>query len=277
MKIRIFTLLLLLCSFNFLFAWGEEGHALIARKAVDLLPDEMIGFKVWQKYIEEHASDPDIRKKDYKSEEPKHYIDLDFYQEFRMGEMIYDYNALIGRYGDSIVTKMGILPWATTDTYNNLVLSFKEKNRDRMLVYVTDLVHYVADGHQPMHTVLNYDGQLTSQKGLHARYEIHMVNRYLQEIEDAFYDQTPFSIENPQDFIFYYIINANLVSDLIFTADNTAYGQTGSRDNEDYYKILWFRTQYITKLMINNAANATASMIYSAWLEAGKPAFNDFE
>jgi hypothetical protein len=277
MRIKLLTLLFLFSSINFLFAWGEEGHALIAKKAVDLLPAEMAEFKLWQKYIEEHSADPDKRKKDDKSEEPRHYIDIDFYQEFRMGEMIYDFNALAGRYGDSIVNKMGLLPWATEETYNNLVFSFKDKNRDRMLIYVTDLVHYVADGHQPMHTVLNYDGQLTSQKGLHARYEIQMINRYLQELENSFYYQEPNYVSDPRNFIFDYITTANLLSDPLYSADNIAFGQAGTRDSDEYYKILWFRTQYLTKLMMNNAAHATASMIYSAWLDAGKPGLNDFE
>jgi hypothetical protein len=278
MKIKILIILFFLSSSSgMLFAWGEEGHALIARKAVELLSDEMTDFKKWKQYIEDHSSDPDKRKKDDKSEEPKHYIDIDFYREFRMGEMIYDKEALVGRYGDSIVTAMGILPWATLDTYNGLVYAFKQKNRDRMLVYVTDLAHYVADGHQPMHTVLNYDGQLSNQKGLHARYEIHMVNKYLKELENSFYHQAPYYIDNPLDYIFYYITNANLISDLVFTADNAAVGQAGERDSDDYYKILWFRTKYITTMQMNNAANALASMIHSAWLDAGKPDLNDFE
>jgi hypothetical protein len=242
MKLKILIIFFISSGLSLLFAWGGEGHTIIASKAVELLPKEMNDFKQWQQYISEHSVDPDERKKEDPSEAPKHYIDIDFYREFRMGEMINDREALIGRYGDSIVTAMGLLPWATLDTYNNLVYSFKTKNRDRMLIHATDLAHYVADGHQPMHTVLNYDGQLTSQKGLHARYEIHMINRNLEEIQNSFYEQTPYYVEEPLNFIFHYISNASLISDLVFTADNAAYGQTGERDTDDYYKVLWFRT-----------------------------------
>jgi hypothetical protein len=278
MKLKLYIILFILVSgITSVYAWGEEGHALIAKKAVALLPEEMNDFKKWAEYIEAHSADPDKRKKDDKSEEPKHYIDIDFYREFRMGEMIYDKAALEGRYGDSIVLSMGILPWATLDTYNNLVAAFRDQNRDRMLIYTTDLAHYVADGHQPMHTVLNYDGQLTSQKGLHARYEIHMVNRKINDLDNAFYQQIPFIVQEPLNFIFYYITTANLVSDLIFSADNAAYGQAGDRESDVYYDILWFRTKYITIHQMNNAANALASMLYSAWTEAGKPDVNDFE
>jgi hypothetical protein len=272
-------ILILLSPFLFInaFAWGEEGHSLIAGKAVNLLPAEMKQFKDWQLYIQDHASDADKRKKEDKTEEPKHYIDIDYYSDFHAGEMIIDRNNLSNKYGDSIVNQMGILPWATLETYTNLVAAFKDRNRDRILIHTADLAHYVADGHQPMHTVLNYDGQLSSQKGLHARYEIHMINKNLVELESSFYNQSTYLIEEPLDFIFHYITNANLLSDLIFSSDLQAFSFAGSRENDDYYRILWFRTKYITVLQMNNAAGALASMIYSAWNVAGKPSLNDLE
>jgi len=271
-------LLLLICivfAFNNAYSWGDKGHSLIARKAMAILPEEMAEFIKWEEYVGEHASDPDKRKRHDQSEEPKHYIDIDFYSEFRDGNMVFDKNKLAARYSDSIVTEMGLLPWATLETYKNLVQSFKDKNRDRILIYLTDLAHYVADGHQPLHTILNYDGQLTDQKGLHARYEIYMLEKYFNEISDAYYTQTPFYVNTPLEFIFHYITTANLVSEVIIHSDMEAFRQAGSRDNDEYYKILWFRTKYITVLQMNNASNALASLIYSAWTDAGKPGLND--
>lgn len=272
MRNRFYIILIILAApLNLLFAWGEEGHMLIARKAVLLLPEEMSAFKQWAEFLEEHSPDPDKRKRADKSEDPKHYIDIDFYKEFRNGEMIYDKNKLSELYSDSIVKEMGILPWATIDTYNNLVQAFRDKNRDRILFYSSDLAHYVADGHQPMHTMINYDGQLTNQKGIHSRYEIHMVNRYLNELDNSFYQQFPFYVNNPLDFVFYYITTANVISSVLYDADAKAFEETASRDSEEYYRILWFRTKYITVLQMNSAANHLASLIYSAWTDAGKP------
>ncbi|RPI66429.1 MAG: hypothetical protein EHM47_16690 [Ignavibacteriales bacterium] len=276
MKFKILHLLIfIILPVNIILGWGEEGHMLIARKAVMLLPEEMADFKQWGYFIEEHSPDPDKRKREDKTEDPKHYIDLDYYKEFRIGEMIYNKEKLSELYSDSIVNEIGILPWATVETYKNLVKAFKDKNRDRILIYSSDLAHYVADGHQPMHTILNYDGQLSNQKGLHARYEIHMVNRYLDEIDNSFYPQVPFYVSDPLNFVFYYITTANLVSGLIYDADEHAFAETGLRETEDYYRILWFRTKYITVLQMNSAANNLASLIYSAWTDAGKPDCKD--
>lgn len=276
MKIKLYIILFILSLFPITtYGWGEEGHELIAKKALLLLPEQMSSFKVLSEYIEKHAADPDKRKRDDKTEEPKHFIDIDFYPEFRQGHMIFDQDSLKAIYGDSVVSDMGILPWATLQTYKNLVQALRDKNRDRILIYSADLAHYVADGHQPMHTMINYNGQLSGQKGIHSRYETHMVNRYLNVLDNSFYTQTPFFVPNPLDFIFYYITNANLVSDVLYDADMKAFNETGSRESEEYYSILWFRTKYITTLLMNNAAEALASLYYSAWTEAGSPDLTD--
>jgi hypothetical protein len=278
MKYRVILLFIWLAAFlNPILAWGEEGHALIARKATALLPEEMGEFKKWSLYLEEHSSDPDKRKGEDKSEGPKHYIDIDFYTEFHSGNMVTDIEILRQKYSDSVVTAMGLLPWATIETYKNLVQAFRDKNRDRVLIYAADLAHYVADGHQPMHTILNYDGQLSGQKGIHARYEIYMVNRYLQELDSSFIMQTPFYTSDPLNYIFFYITNANMISEVLYQADKEAYNRTGSRDSDDYYRLLWFRTKYVTVLQMNNAAYALGSLYYSAWTDAGNPNLTEIE
>ncbi len=105
--------MVVLLPMGFIYSWGEKGHAVINGKAVELLPKEMDSFKTWKDYLVQHASDADIRRKTDKTEAPRHYIDIDFYKEFLNGNMIENEDELISKYGDSTVTKNGILPWAT--------------------------------------------------------------------------------------------------------------------------------------------------------------------
>ena len=195
----------ILLPVSIILSWGAEGHKLISKKAIELLPDEMTSFAAWQDYISIHSVDPDLRKDKDKSEGPKHFIDIDFYPEFLKGKMIEDKQKLVAEYGDSTVTKMGLLPWATLDAYNNLVKAFKEKNHDKALFFASDLGHYVGDGHQPMHTIMNYNGQMTGQKGIHFRYESVMVDSNLTEINKDFDSEKAKYISHPLDFIFNYI------------------------------------------------------------------------
>jgi hypothetical protein len=268
------TLILFLIS-NFSFPWGEEGHKLIASKAIDILKDKIVNIEQYQNYIIEHSIDPDLRRNHDKSEFPKHFIDIDFYEEFLNGRMIQDKNQLITLYGDSVVTKMGLLPWATLETFNNLTKAFSEKNRDKILIYVSDLAHYVADAHQPMHTMLNYDGQLTNQKGIHSRYESKMIEKYLDELSEETEGTTVDYVMEPLDFIFDYISNSNSLSEILLTSDKFAENGAGSTENDLYYNLLWFKTKYVTKIQFESAYNSLASLIFSAWTDAGKPPIDE--
>jgi hypothetical protein len=276
MKLKSFVLIVVAFA-NFVFGWGDQGHKLINNKAVALLPTEMQAFTKWQDYITLHSVDPDNRKRDDKTEAPKHFIDIDFYKEFLNGKMVEDKKELTAVYGDSMVTRQGLLPWATLDTYNKLIQAFKDKNKDKVLLYTSDLGHYVGDGHQPMHTILNYNGQLTNQKGLHARYEIKMVDKYIKDIEASITKANVKKVDAPFQFIFDYIADANSVQSVLLDADITATKMAGSTDNDEYLRLMWFKTKYVTEIQFQTAVSDCASLIYTAWLEAGKPDLNQIQ
>ena len=270
----IFIVFLFLAPKN--FPWGKTGHKLINKEAVSILPPEMIAFKSWEDYLITHAVDADDRRKFDKSESPKHYIDIDYYKEFNNDRMIYDKQQLEAIYGDSTVKAIGLLPWATVNTFNNLVEAFKEKNRDKALIYTADLAHYIADGHQPFHTVMNYNGQLTNQKGIHGRYEINMIEKYYAQIITMLKPDKVTYISDPLNYIFNYISSSNSVCDVILDADDFAYNAVKNHDSDEYYRLLWFKTKYITTIQLTKASEDVASLIYSAWVDAGKPDYKLF-
>jgi hypothetical protein len=266
---KIFPILFLITGFS--YPWGEEGHRLIASKAIDLLYYKIKHIERFRDYIATYSVDPDLRKNTDKAEEPKHFIDIDFYEEFLDGRMIINKDQLIALYGDSVVTKMGLLPWATLETYNNLQNAFIEQNRDKVLIFAADLAHYVADAHQPMHTMLNYDGQLTDQKGIHKRYESVMVEKYLDELSFETYGTEAEYIEDPLEYIFSYISDSNSLGEVLLFSDKFAEKKAASTESDEYYNLLWFRTKYVTKIQFESAINSLASLIFTAWMDAGEP------
>jgi hypothetical protein len=270
---KLLFLALLFLPSAFIYSWGEKGHAIINEKAVEILPAEMDSFYVYKDYLAQHASDADIRRKSDKAEAPKHFIDIDFYKEFLNGKMIENKEDLIAKYGDSTVTANGILPWATQETLNNLTEAFKEKNRDKILIYSADLGHYVADGHQPMHTTVNYNGQLTNQRGIHFRYEVTMVDNNIDTLSKIVDSSNVKYVNDPLNFIFGYIYNANSVNAVLLNGDRLAQEITGSTESDNYYRVFWFHTKYITELQFKTAEQDFASLLYTAWRNAGKPAF----
>ena len=261
-----------------IFGWGGSGHKLIVKHAMMLLPDEMKDFRQLSDYLISEASQPDRRKKYIKDEYPKHFIDIDFFKEFHLARMIEDKDSLSKIYGDSVVTVNGILPWVLRETYEQLVAAMKKKHKEKTKELMRDISHYLADAHQPMHTVLNYNGQLSGQTDIHSRYESEMVNAHLPELEKAFLnDLKPKKIADPSREFFQTVYRSNARSSILFASDKAAVAETSGKYDSLYYAILWFKTKYVTEEALQEAAEDIATIFYTAWLEAGKPMFNRFK
>ncbi len=262
--------LLLALTASSVFGWGEHGHKLIAKKSFLFIPHDMAIPASYIPYVTEHSVDPDNRKKEDRTEAPKHFMDIDFYAEYLAGTEVLDQQQLIAKYKDT-VTKKGILPWATIATYKSLVDAFKANDPARIKLYMSDLAHYVGDAHQPMHTIENYNGQLTGQKNIHFRYESDMVDSNLAEIEGKIGAMTLEPVTNLEHWIFYIIHEANCLQPVLFTADKVAYAASGNTFNSNYYHLMWFYTKFVTFDQFNKASNRLAQLYYKAWLEGGKP------
>ena len=85
------------------------------------------------------------------------------------------------RNGEKAVEK-GRVPWRVAELYRELVDAFRARDSRRALEAAATLGHYVADSHVPLHAVLNYDGQLTGQPGVHGRWESALVERFERQI-----------------------------------------------------------------------------------------------
>src|SRR5205823_11448896 len=57
----------------------------------------------------------------------------------------------------------------------------------------------------------------------------------------------------------------------LLAADNTAKAASGGVFNSVYYNSLWSSTQSFTRVRIDSATVATASFVYTAWVNAGRP------
>ncbi|MGE5431550.1 MAG: hypothetical protein ACM3QX_10785 [Syntrophomonadaceae bacterium] len=275
MNLKYYTILLI-SALNFIptssiLPWGDKGHKLTASKAFECLPAELSFMSRWKKDIVEHSTDPDHRKKEDKSEAPKHFIDIDYYQEFQNGTLILNADSLKHKYGEKVFLDQGVLPWATENTLEALTKAFSQMDTSAIKLYASDLAHYVADGFQPQHATINYDGKLTGQKGIHFRYEITMLDSNITELEKDIKPEGAYFVSEPEKYIFSYIEGSDFYVENILSADKIAYKASGEKYDGNYYKLLWFRTKYLTVQQIDSAARALASLYYTAWVNAGKP------
>jgi len=275
---RIFSLFILII---FLSSWGSVGHGIINSKSSGFFPASMVGFQIWSDSLATNSANADNRK-DYdsglpldKKESYKHYIDIDDYSEFlSKGRIASTYDSIVAIHGSSNVIYDGTLPWATMNMYDTLVVDFKKLRWHKAMLDASDLGHYVADGHMPLHITKNYDGQSTGQTGIHSRYEgnSNMVGK--NQIALANYTGSPNSnyVSNVNKYIFNYIYSNYRYKDSVLLADSYAKNLTGSTSSSAYYTALWNKTQF-TNTLFRNASHALAELIYSAWVDAGSPPF----
>lgn len=250
-----------------LSSWGSVGHRKIALESSRSFSSTIEAYRSWIKDIADHSSDPDNRKSSDATEAPKHYIDLDGYDEFRFsGKIIQSYDSVVARYGQAFVLEQGILPWATLDTYNKLVEALSQKNYGRAKLLSADLSHYVSDGHMPLHITTNFDGQLTGNKGIHSRYESDMINFYVDSI--IVQGRAPRKVDDVLNYIFDYCYQNFVYVDSLMAADDYARNINSNFKSEAYRDALWNKTKHYTNVFFENAASAFTDLFYSALLQS---------
>ena len=284
MRVRIALVLLLLFALTpvSIRGWGMDVHRYITRRAFEGLPAEMRGFYAPHlDFVSEHAADPDLwRMMDLRgelgTEDPNHFLDIDMLDEpAPFTNVPRDWNAFVARYGTDRANRAGRLPWRTEEVYGKLVTAFKDLGRNSS-PYAADtarylsavIAHYVEDAHVPFHAVGNHDGQLTNQRGIHARFETELPLR-----NKATLRLTPVTVRpigKVKDFIFTTLVESAALVPRVLDADRAAI--VGRDAYDDAYFAAFFRdARPIVERRMSDASSGVASVIVAAWTEAGKP------
>ena len=279
----------LICIAPMLISWGTFGHERINHAAVLALPVELQTFFYNHiDFITQESTIPDLRKYTLndKSENPRHYIDLENFGS--LDSIPKTEEDLKKRYDEKFLSKNGILPWYLNAMMIKLTKAFKEKRKTEILFLAADLGHYLGDAHMPLHTSDNHDGQLTDQKGIHAFWEAQLPELFSKEysykIPEAKY------IENIPSEIWSIIFTSHRLVDTLLLTDKKLKGffsvdKVYQMDNENIVKnkfnqpvhTLEYAKKYhealngmVEKQMIK-AVSATTNFWYTAWVNAGKP------
>src|SRR5262245_36739532 len=206
-------------------AWGFAPHMYIMTRAIALLPAEIRPFFVkYQTPIVEHVIDPDTwRTAGWEEEPSRHFLDMDAYGPYPFPNFPRDRDEAIKRYGLDFVVKNGQLPWRTVELYEKLVEAFRQQapySRDNIKFFASILTHYVSDAHVPFHAVVNYDGQLTGQWGIHSRFETELFERNRSVLRVVPKPIGP--VANPKDLIFDALISSFPLAQDVLDADKAA-------------------------------------------------------
>lgn len=183
------------------FGWGDEGHRYINLVAVGKLPASMPAFfKNAAKRISFLGPEPD-RWRDARelysalrvANNSDHYLDIDNPEDFRaLPNDRYTYTEWMRARGLN-ADEIGFLPYAALEAFQKVSVSFrywrqtkdpeeKAQIEQNILYYAGVLGHYIADGAQPLHATIHYNGWSTSwnpeeftREPLHTRFEAEFV------------------------------------------------------------------------------------------------------
>jgi hypothetical protein len=182
-------------------------------------------------------------------------------------------------------SRHGILPYHIQSVYQRLVNAFKAGEAPVILRLATDLGHYVADAHVPLHTTSNYNGQKTGQTGLHAFWESRIPELFADESYDYLVGKARY-IRDVGKFSWDMIHQSHQLVDSVLGVEKRL-SRTFPPDEQycfDQRAGLTVRTQCpayagayqsAMKGMVENrmrdAILALGSLWYSAWVDAGQP------
>lgn len=271
-------------------AWGVDVHRRITARALDGLPEPLKTFYAKDRaFVVEHSVDPDMwrvvnLRTELGAEDPNHFLDIDDLDEPDPWTGVpRDWKAFLARYGEQRANRAGRLPWRVTEIYELLVAAWKSHASGKAPYALSNarylsavMAHYLGDANQPFHAVANYDGQLTNQRGIHSRFETELALRYWNKITHARVVVSP--VPDIKAFVFDRVTEGARLSRDILAADlkaATVKNAAGQPVYDDaYYARLFQGARPVLETRLASSANAIASVLVQAWIDAGRPKLN---
>ena len=264
-------------------AWGEEGHRYINRVAAEHMPEDMpLFFRNAGKRLTFLGPEPD-RWRDTKElnkalgevNGPDHFVDIDKPENFEaLPNDRYLYGDWLRAQGKDPKV-IGFLPYSILEGFQKIEVLFRlwrdpqhEAERDQIeqnIIYYAGVVgHYVADGSQPLHTSIHYNGwttssnpQLFTREPLHGRFEGEYVRAQIKPEDFSGLVKTATRLQDPfADIVKYLVDSYNHVPEL-YRMEKKVRWDANNR-NADSKKFVTERLAAASQMLAN--------LWYTAWL-----------
>jgi hypothetical protein len=276
-------------------SWWDNGHILINRTAALKVPASMPSFmRMAAERIAYLGPEPDRWRERSElslknSQEPDHYLNMEQVADIPdLPPGRYDYYRLLyakrvaaKKNGDEFLPEtVGTQPYITIEIYDRLKVAFREYRRMKQqnlptegveqnaVLYAGWLGHYVADGSNPLHTTISYDGWVgpnpngyTTQKGIHAEFEGRFVTRTLDQMEIASLVHDPVRQKDPWHDYLQYLRDSNHLVENVYQLEKV--GELKDTGTPESRQFLRQRLAAGAQMLLN--------FWYTAWEESTLP------
>ena len=277
------------------FAWGNEGHIYVNRAAAQKIPASMPLFL--RQAVTEIAylgPEPDRWRSPTElalknAQEPDHFIDLERVAwldplprvRYEFYRKLYDKRAATTDHPDDYLPEhVGLQPYIAAEIYGRLKASFREYRQLRaahqptaavqraIIFYAGWLGHYVADGSQPLHTTIQYNGWTgpnpngyTTEHGLHALFESTYVATNIKPVNFAARVHAPERLDDPFARYVDYLRHSNQLVEKVYILDKA--GAFTGKGSPEALEFTAERLAAGSQMLLN--------LWYTAWLESAEP------
>jgi len=276
-------------------AWGKEGHVFVNRVAAQKLPESMPLF-LRRAVVEVAYLGPEPDRWRSASEfalrnaqEPDHFIDLErvsWLDPFPPGRYefyrkLYEKRASTSDHPDDFLPeRVGLQPYITMEVYDRLKAAFREYRQQRaahepttdveqaIIFYAGWLGHYVADGSQPLHTTIHFNGWFgpnphgyTTEHHIHALFETSYVGANIGAKDFAGLVKIPERLDDP--FVRYvaYLRASNALVEQVYDLEKA--GAFTGKGSSAAFDFTTHRLAAGSQMLLN--------LWYTAWLESAIP------
>jgi len=179
----------------------------------------------------------------------------------------------------------GYVPYHLLFYQNSLTRAFEQVDVPRILRISAEMGHYIADAHVPLHTTVNYNGQLTGQDGIHAFWETRIPELFAESEYDFFLAKASY-IEDKAEYFWNIIQDSHSRVDEVLSIEKElakeysvdqqyCYEDRNGRsmriECQEFARAYQDRMQGMVEERMVQSMQAVGSSWYTAWIDAGKP------
>jgi hypothetical protein len=278
------------------FGWGNEGHTYVNRVAAQKIPASMPKFL--RRAVVDIAylgPEPDRWRNPAEfalknAQEPDHFIDLERVAwldplprgRYEFYRKLYEKRAATTEHPDDYLPeKVGLQPYITMEVYGRLKAGFREYRQlkaahkstaaveQAIIFYAGWLGHYVADGSQPLHTTIQYNGWVgvnpkgyTTEHTIHAQFETAYVAANITAGDFAGLVQAPEALDDPFTQYVAYLKQSNGLMERVYELEKA--GGFREKGSPEAFEFTTKRLAAGSQMLLN--------LWYTAWVESSKPA-----
>ncbi len=286
-------------------AWGNEGHVAINRVAAQKIPATMPRFlRLAVGEISYLGPEPDRWRSPLEfalknAQEPDHFIDLERVSwldplppgRYEFYRKLYEKRASILAHPDSdnsknehsddyLPERVGLQPYITMEVYGRLKAAFREYRQrlashqptqaaqQAIIFYAGWLGHYVADGSQPLHTTIQYNGWVgpnpnaySTEHRIHAQFESTYVAANITSKDFAGLVKAPERFDDPFTGYVAYLKQSNGLVENVYALEKA--GGFAGKGSHDAFEFTTHRLAAGSQMLLD--------LWYTAWLESAIP------